>query len=95
MSTLAQHDTLYQARPTQEDKILDLLRSSYPNWVSAPELASISLQYNARIFALRRRGWTILNKVKTVNGVKHGSFRLAPEAAGLLFPMAETHKDLG
>jgi hypothetical protein len=45
--------------------------------VPAPELAKISLQYSARIFSLRRRrGWQIANRVRIVDGKKHGEFRL-------------------
>lgn len=62
---------------SQEGKILWLLQSAWPGWVPAPELAKISLQYSARIFSLRRRrGWLIENRVRTVDGKKHGEFRL-------------------
>lgn len=64
--------------PTQEQRMLMLLQSSYPSWVPATSLAQISLQYNARIFGLRRKGWQIANKVEVQpDGTKHGSFRLA------------------
>jgi hypothetical protein len=63
---------------TQEQRILWLLQSSYPNWVPAISLAKISLQYSARIFSLRRKGWQIANRVEIQpDGTKHGSFRLA------------------
>jgi hypothetical protein len=62
---------------TQEERILWLLHAAWPEWTPAPVLARISLQYGARIFSLRRKGWKIANKVETKNGVKHGSFRLA------------------
>jgi len=64
---------------TQEDRILYLLQAAWPNWTPALALAQISLQYNARIFALRRKGWQIANRVEVVDGVKHGSFRLGSE----------------
>jgi hypothetical protein len=61
----------------QEERILWVLQAAWPNWTPAPELAKISLQYSARIFSLRRRrGWLIDNRVRTVNGKKHGEFRL-------------------
>lgn len=62
---------------SQEERILWQLQAAYPGWVPATTLSHISLQYNSRIFALRRRGWQIENRIQTVNGVKHGSFRLA------------------
>lgn len=63
---------------SQEQRILWLLQSSYPNWVPATVLATISLQYNARIFGLRRKGWQIANRVEVQpDGTKHGAFRLA------------------
>lgn len=62
---------------TQEDRILWQLHAAYPSWVPALTLAHISLQYSARIFSLRQKGWLVENKVEIVKGVKHGSFRLA------------------
>lgn len=62
---------------TQEDLILWQLQASYPEWTPAPILSKISLQYNARIFSLRRKGWQIANRVEIREGMKHGSFRLA------------------
>jgi hypothetical protein len=64
----------------QEERILWTLQAAWPEWTPAPELAKISLQYSARIFSLRRRrGWLIANRVRTVNGKKHGEFRLGPQ----------------
>jgi hypothetical protein len=62
---------------SQEQRILWLLQSAYPNWVPAPSLCSISLQYCARLHSLRKQGWQIENRVETVNGKKHGAYRLA------------------
>ena len=63
----------------QEQRILWALQAAWPNWVPAPALAKISLQYSARIFSLRRKkGWLIENRVRVVDGVKHGFFRLGP-----------------
>jgi len=61
---------------TQEERVLWVLQSAWPNWVPAIALSNISLQYNARIFSLRRKGWQIANRTETINGQKHGSFRL-------------------
>jgi hypothetical protein len=68
------------APKNQEEKILWSLQSAWPGWVPAPQLARISLQYNARVFALRRKGWLICNRVRVVDGIKHGEFRLGPRA---------------
>lgn len=65
------------ARKTQESRILWLLQASWPNWVPAPELAKISLQYSRAIHSLRHRdGWLIENDIRTVDGKKHGFFKL-------------------
>lgn len=48
-----------------------------PFVVPALTLSRISLQYNARLFGLRRKGWQIESRVQIVNGLRHGSFRLA------------------
>ena len=65
------------APKNQEERILWKLQAVWPGWVSAPELAKISLQYSARIFSLRRKkGWLIENRVLIVDGAKHGEFRL-------------------
>ena len=67
------------APTNQEEKILWILQAAWPGWVPSPQLARISLQYSARIFSLRRKkGWLIENRVRTVDGVKHGEFRLGP-----------------
>jgi hypothetical protein len=62
---------------TQESRILWQLQTAYLQWTPAPVLSRISLQYNARIFALRRKGWQIASRVEVRDGVKRGSFRLA------------------
>jgi len=62
---------------SQEQRIIHFLLASWPEWTPAPVLSRISLQYNARIFGLRRRGWQIESRVQVVDSVRHGSFRLA------------------
>ena len=62
---------------SHEDRILWQLQAAFPSWVPALTLSRISLQYNARVFGLRRKGWQIESRVQVVNGVRHGSFRLA------------------
>lgn len=68
-------------RLNQENRILRLLEAAWPNWTLAPELAKISLQYNARIFSLRRReGWLIENRVRMEGRIRHSEFRLRSPA---------------
>src|SRR5436309_1721017 len=62
---------------SHEDRILWQLQAAFPSWLPALTLSRISLQYNARVFGLRRKGWQIESRVQVVNGVRHGSFRLA------------------
>jgi hypothetical protein len=62
---------------SQEERILNVLQAAWPNWVPAPQLAKISLQYSARVFSLRKR-FEISNRVEIVNGVRHGFFKLGP-----------------
>lgn len=98
------------ARKTQETRILWTLEAAWPAWVPSPHLSRISLQYNARIFSLRRRGWLIENRVRIVDGVRHGEFRLGskpiprnaelrrgagPPVSDSLFPETARHRDDG
>jgi len=68
---------------TQSDKIEHLLRSRYGEWFPCHELASIALQYCARINSIRKRLLAagdrerIENKTKWVNGKCHGAYRIA------------------
>ena len=64
------------ARASQEDRILQLLRSNGVSWTPAPRLSEISLQYCARLYSLRKQGVDIQNKVEVRNGVRHGFYRL-------------------
>jgi hypothetical protein len=73
--------TLNVSTVNQENRILCLLEAAWPNWTPAPELAKISLRYNARIFSLRRRkGWLIENRVRMEGRIRHGEFRLGSPA---------------
>jgi len=51
---------------SQEGRILYLLQASYPQWTPSLALARISLQYGARIFGLRKKGWQVENRVVNV-----------------------------
>lgn len=66
---------------TQRNKILALLLERR-GWVPTPEIASIALQYSARILELRRAGYVIENKLETTETGAHSWFRLVgPEPA--------------
>ena len=61
----------YQKRPTQEQRILDFLIERGEEGVFAWELTNVdimrerggaTLQYNARIYGLRKKGYIIKNK---------------------------------
>jgi len=67
---------------TQAEKIENLLRSGYGQWVPAYELSDLALQYCARINSIRKKlraaGDTeeIENKTEWVNGQCRGSYRI-------------------
>jgi hypothetical protein len=64
-------------RKTQAVKILELLISARGAWVPALALSQVSLQYNARVYSLRRLGISIENRLETgPDGSRHGFFRL-------------------
>ncbi|MGC2331872.1 MAG: hypothetical protein WA581_10485 [Candidatus Acidiferrales bacterium] len=67
-----------QSAKTQRAHILRLLIDARGAWVPAPEIAGCAMQYNARVFELRKLGFTIENRTETVNGVRHSWFRLVP-----------------
>lgn len=60
-------NTTYQPRKTQEQKILDLLRERAGAGVKAWEIPTNLhiLQYNSRVWGLRRKGFNIINKDNT------------------------------
>lgn len=79
LTASAKNGDSQSGRKSQENRILWLLEAAWPNWTPAPELAKISLQYNSRIFSLRRqKGWLIENRVRVEDGIRHGEFRLGP-----------------
>ena len=65
-------------RKTQKTRILWLLQSAWPNWTPAIALSQISLMYGSRVSELRSEGWLIQNRVRIVNGIRHGEFRFGP-----------------
>lgn len=67
---------LWPRRKNQRQRILELLIAARGGEVPSPELARVSLQYNARISELREAGFVIISRVEIHDGVKHGFFRL-------------------
>lgn len=59
---------IYIKKPTQEDRILDLLtergdRGAYVYEFMAPRPNGLGIaQYNARVYGLRSKGYNIINK---------------------------------
>jgi hypothetical protein len=61
----------------QKGRVLNLLYTHRNEWVSSVDLSHVSLQYNSRIFSLRRDGWDIRSWVRRVRpGVKFGYYCL-------------------
>jgi len=59
--------TAYIKKPTQEQRILDLLKERGSAGVKSWEIPNNLhiLQYNARIYGLREKGFNIINKDET------------------------------
>lgn len=76
---------------TQAEKIENLLRSRYGQWVPAYELADLALQYCARLNSIRKKllragdRERVENRTEWVNGQCHGSYRiiLTSDALGI------------
>src|ERR1022692_1664618 len=60
----------------QKAEILSALLQHKGEWITAYTLASIALQYSARVKELRDAGYAIENRIKRVGRQVHGSFRL-------------------
>jgi hypothetical protein len=67
-----------ESHPSQTARIVALLRSRSPNWVSLPEILQLRIsQYSARIHQARHKwGLPIENRTRIVGGKKHSWFRL-------------------
>lgn len=76
---------------TQECKILWLLQAAWPAWTPAPELAQISLQYGRVIHSLRGEGWLIKNRIRVVDGRRHGEFRLGSAGVPSSLELRHSH----
>jgi hypothetical protein len=55
-------------RRTQDQQVLNLIQQAGDKGVPNYELVKISLQYQGRIFSLRRKGYDIRKRRETVNG---------------------------
>src|SRR5580704_16857944 len=83
---------------SQSNRIENLLRSRYGQWIPAYELADVALQYCARINQLRRKlraaGDTeqIENQTQRVAGQVHGSYRICHKAPISSFPAEKQPK---
>jgi hypothetical protein len=60
----------------QKAKFLSALLQHKGEWIPAYRLASIALQYNARVKELRDAGYATENRIERVGRQVHGSFRL-------------------
>jgi Helix-turn-helix domain len=73
--TPAQRDP--SKRKGQRARLLALLDEARGGWVPLPEILALGIaQYNARIFELRRLGFSIENRTEEIDGVRHSWFRL-------------------
>ncbi len=61
---------------TQRQHILDLLMAAEGAEVPLAEIMVCAAQYNACIHELRKRGYKIVNRAETRNGVRHSWYRL-------------------
>jgi hypothetical protein len=77
MSTREYQDALNRI-PTQQQKILDLLRDAGEQGITNKELSNVSLQYSARIHELRKAGCIIDHDKTEVNGVYRYYLRKLP-----------------
>jgi hypothetical protein len=77
---------------TQEARILQLLQESTADggWVSAWDLAQVSLQYCARLNALRKAGHAIENKIEQHGRQRRGFYRIRREVVQV--PLIADHE---
>lgn len=68
---------------TQRQHILDLLMAAEGGEVPLAEIMVCAAQYNACIHELRKRGYKIVNRSETRNGIKHSWYRLESSPADL------------
>ena len=70
-----------ESAKTQRARILGLLIDARGGWVPSPEIAACAMQYNARLYELRKLGFCIENHIETDldTGVRRSWFRLVKE----------------
>jgi hypothetical protein len=68
---------------TQRQHILDLLMAAEGGEVPLAEIMVCAAQYNTCIHELRKRGYKIVNRAETRNGVRHSWYRLESSPADL------------
>ncbi len=68
---------------TQRQHILDLLMAAEGAEVPLADIMVCAAQYNACIHELRKRGYKIVNRAETRNGVRHSWYRLESSPADL------------
>jgi hypothetical protein len=81
------------SRSNQRGRILRLLIEARGDWVSLPEISACAAQYNARIFELRRLGFSIVNRTAERDGVRHSWFRLASTSVQASSPATPASAD--
>lgn len=68
---------------TQRQHILDLLMAADGAEVPLADIMVCAAQYNACIHELRKRGYKIVNRAETRNGVRHSWYRLESSPVNL------------
>ncbi len=83
-----------RGRENQKDTVLRLLREARGNPVPAYKLAREGggLQFQTRIYELRKDGHVIQNDMKRVEGVTHSTYRLIENQQPDLFPEQPTKR---
>ena len=77
---------------TQRARILGLLIRARGSWVPLSEIITLAIvQYNARLYELRRLGFQIENCTERQGGQRHSWFRLALGESAL--PSCSTKSD--
>ena len=73
--------TTYERRPTQTERLVELLRRRSPAWVPLAEILETRIsQYNARLFSARHElSLNIENRTERIDGVVHSWYRLVEE----------------
>jgi hypothetical protein len=73
------------SRGTQRDRILGLFQSRPGQWIGLPEILALGFaQFGARIYELRREGYTIENKTEHRDGKTLSWYRFSGPRSGAL-----------